>query len=57
MIVSANGYLYCLDPLTGRVLWNNPLSGYGVGVASLVSVRGSSSQTAIAQHAASRNQG
>jgi len=24
LIVSTNGYIYCLDPLTGQILWNNP---------------------------------
>jgi outer membrane protein assembly factor BamB len=53
LIVSTNGYIYCLDPLTGEILWNNPLKGYGVGTpASLLSVRGQSSQTIIEQAAA-----
>ena len=42
LIVSANGYIYCLDALTGRPLWKNPLSGYGTGATSLASVRGGS---------------
>lgn len=50
LIVSTNGYIFCLDPLTGRILWNNRMSGYGAGTpASLISVRGQSSQTAIQQ--------
>src|SRR5260221_7163835 len=53
LIVSTNGYIYCLDPLTREILWNNPLKGYGVGSpASLLSVRGQSSQTIIEQAAA-----
>ena len=52
LIVSTNGYMYCLDPLTGRILWNNPLKGYGSGApTSIISVRGQSSQTIIAQAA------
>jgi outer membrane protein assembly factor BamB len=51
LIVSTNGYVYCLDPLTGRTLWHNPMSGYGLGVTSLVSVRGASDQTVVAQAA------
>jgi outer membrane protein assembly factor BamB len=42
LIVSTNGYLYCLDPLSGRILWQNPLTGYRVGVTTLASVRGGS---------------
>jgi outer membrane protein assembly factor BamB len=53
LIVSTNGYIYCLDPLSGEILWNNPLKGYGGGTpASLLSVRGQSSQTMIEQAAA-----
>jgi outer membrane protein assembly factor BamB len=53
LIVSTNGYIYCLDPLSGQILWNNPLKGYGSGApTSLVSVRGQSSQTLTAQAAA-----
>jgi outer membrane protein assembly factor BamB len=51
LIVSTNGYMYCLDPLTGRILWHNPLTGYGTGVAHLTSVRGQSSQVVVAQAA------
>jgi outer membrane protein assembly factor BamB len=53
LIVSTNGYLYCLDPSTGRILWHNPMTGYGFGApASLVSVRGQSSQVVVEQAAA-----
>lgn len=41
LIVSTNGYIYCLDPLSGAILWNNPLKGYGAGApTSLLSIRG-----------------
>src|SRR6476620_9574053 len=53
LIVSTNGYIYCLDPLTGNIQWHNPLKGYGAGApTSLVSVRGQTSQTVIEQAAA-----
>src|SRR2546423_11278850 len=56
LIVSTNGYIYCLDPLTGEMLWNNPLRGYGMGSpASLISVRGQSSQTLMQQAAAQKS--
>jgi hypothetical protein len=45
--------MYCLDPLTGTILWHNPLKGFGAGApTSLISVRGQSSQTVIEQAAA-----
>jgi outer membrane protein assembly factor BamB len=56
LIAALNGYLYCFDPRDGRVLWQNPLKGYGCGVAALTSVRGQSSQTAIQQAAAAEAQ-
>ena len=40
LIVSVAGYVYCLDPATGEVVWNNPLKGFGNGITSLASARG-----------------
>jgi outer membrane protein assembly factor BamB len=37
LIASSQGYTYCLDPLFGQVVWNNPLEGMGLGIPSLVS--------------------
>ena len=51
LIVSTNGYMHCLNPLTGTILWHNPLTGYGTGVAHLVSVRGQSSQVLLEEAA------
>lgn len=41
VIVSVQGYTYCLAPDDGRLLWKNELEGFGVGVPCLASVRGS----------------
>jgi outer membrane protein assembly factor BamB len=49
LIVSTNGYIFCLNPLTGETLWHNPMKGYGYGVASLASIRGSSLQVVVQQ--------
>jgi outer membrane protein assembly factor BamB len=56
LIVSVNGYMYCLDPLFGQVVWNNPLKGLGVGVTSLTSVRGSVNGAEAAAAAAQQQQ-
>jgi outer membrane protein assembly factor BamB len=40
LIVSVNGFMYGLDALTGREIWQNEMEGFGYGVASLVSVNG-----------------
>jgi outer membrane protein assembly factor BamB len=44
LIAALSGYLYCLDPRDGRVLWHNPLKGYGMGPSALTSVRGQRAQ-------------
>lgn len=41
LIVSTKGCIFCLDPLTGNILWNIPIKGYGMGTpTALASVRG-----------------
>jgi outer membrane protein assembly factor BamB len=53
LIASTNGYIYCLEPLTGAIRWHNPLKGYGMGApTSLVSVRGQISDVVLHQAAA-----
>ncbi len=42
LVISVRGYIYCLDPLTGKQVWENELKGYGTGIPSVVSIRGSS---------------
>ena len=49
LIVSVQGYTYCLDPLTGAEVWRNALKGFGIGVPSISSVNGSSSHPALAE--------
>jgi len=58
LIVSVNGYTYCLDPLDGREQWYNELPGYGSGVTSIAAAGRHSSQTtliAAAEEIASSN--
>ncbi len=43
LIVSVHGYMYALDAPTGRLLWQNEMSGFGFGVASIATVRGGTS--------------
>jgi outer membrane protein assembly factor BamB len=43
LIVSVQGYTYCLNPLNGKELWSNPLKGFGTGLPTIVSVNGSCS--------------
>jgi outer membrane protein assembly factor BamB len=50
LIVSVQGYTFCLDPLSGSEVWMNELKGHGTGIPSVVSVRGSSIGSAAAQY-------
>jgi outer membrane protein assembly factor BamB len=34
------GEIFCLDPLTGDVLWHNPLKGFGTGLATIATEHG-----------------
>ena len=52
VIAGVNGYIYGLDPKTGDQLWFNELKGYGVGVTSLATLSGSTSQSVVLQAAA-----
>jgi len=52
VIAGVNGYIYGLDPKTGDQLWFNELKGYGVGVTSLATLSGSTSQPVVLQAAA-----
>lgn len=38
LIVSVNGYTYCLNPLTGEQIWYNELEGFGSGVTSIAAL-------------------
>ncbi|UCD75668.1 MAG: PQQ-binding-like beta-propeller repeat protein [Phycisphaerales bacterium] len=40
LIVSVQGYVYCLDPIFGQEVWDNPLKGFGLGIPCLASARG-----------------
>src|SRR3954462_14290801 len=48
-----HGQLYCLDQMTGGILWHDELSGLGYGIAS-IAVPGTSSSTAILSAVESR---
>ena len=35
VLASCYGEIFCLDPLTGIVMWHNPLKGLGTGLATI----------------------
>ncbi len=55
LIVSVHGYMYALDAASGRQLWANEMAGFGYGVASLTSVRGSATSSTLIANAASQD--
>lgn len=40
LMTSVSGYTYCLDARTGAQKWMNKMAGFGIGVPSLTSLRG-----------------
>jgi len=54
LIVGFSGYLYCLEAATGRLMWQNPFTGYGVGIFSFASIRGQAQASAAAQFVANQ---
>jgi outer membrane protein assembly factor BamB len=50
LFASVDGYTYCLNPLTGEQIWYNPLDGFGEGIATLATARGTT--TAVTAEAA-----
>jgi PQQ-like domain len=35
ILAASCGEIFCLDPLTGTLMWHNPLKGFGVGLATI----------------------
>ena len=35
IFASCCGEIFCLDPLTGKAQWHNPLKGFGLGLATI----------------------
>ena len=54
LIVSCNGWTWCLDPLSGTEVWHQPFKGKGTGIPSMVSARSSSSGGAQAAQIAAQ---
>ena len=42
LLAGVGGYVYCLDPLYGQLVWANPLKGHGTGVTSITTIHGTS---------------
>jgi outer membrane protein assembly factor BamB len=35
VLATCSGEIFCLDPLTGIMMWHNSLKGYGMGLATI----------------------
>ncbi len=44
IFATCRGEIFCLDPLSGELLWHNPLKGFGLGLATLATVNSSGGQ-------------
>jgi outer membrane protein assembly factor BamB len=51
LVVSVNGYMYCLDARTGDQVWYNETRGFGTGVASIATTRSHSAHDLSAKAA------
>jgi hypothetical protein len=51
LLASCCGEIFCLDPLTGKALWHNPLKGFGTGLATIATEHsvGSSNAPVLAE--------
>ena len=57
MLAACCGEIFCLDPLTGDVLWHNPLKGFGTGLATITTEAGAGSElTAVLAEKQRRDQ-
>ena len=39
VIASTYGAIFCLDGLTGKLLWQNPLRGFGIGLSAIATAQ------------------
>jgi outer membrane protein assembly factor BamB len=51
ILATSCGEIFCLDPLTGHLLWHNRLKGFGTGLATIAIVQGArgGSMTVLAE--------
>ena len=52
LIAAVDGYIYCLDPKTGTLVWMNETKGFGTGVTSMTSVHGRTPNDSVVTSAA-----
>ena len=54
LYAASGGEIFCLDPLSGRLLWHNPLKGCGIGLVTMAFSESPSNPAAVAAAEKSR---
>lgn len=49
LLATVYGEAFCLEPLTGRVIWHNPLKGFGRGLAGIAMAGSASNAAGLAE--------
>ena len=47
LLAASSGEIFCLDALSGRQLWHNPLRGYGLGLVTMAATGLPASSTPV----------
>jgi len=56
LFATTHGEIYCLNALTGKIHWHNPLKGYGWGLATIAISTGTGNAPALIAEKNRRNQ-
>jgi hypothetical protein len=49
LLATVYGEAFCLEPLTGRIIWRNPLKGFGRGLAGIATAGCASNVAGLAE--------
>jgi hypothetical protein len=49
LLATVYGECFCLEPLTGRIIWHNPLKGFGRGLAGIAMAGCASNAAGLAE--------
>jgi len=56
IFATAQGEIFCLSAADGKILWHDPLKGYGLGLTSIATQNGSSNPATTAAEQARQDQ-
>ncbi len=49
VLATCSGEVFCLEPMSGKGLWHNPLKGFGLGLATVATEKSSAVGNTMAQ--------